>query len=68
MPAIAPLEEGDTRPWRYESRSHGTGVRLQKPGSRRNRGIGLRNIRPAVQTRYMSICSVTTSRPSKSWW
>jgi hypothetical protein len=33
--------------------------RLQKRGSSRNRGIGLRKIRPVVQTRCISICSVT---------
>lgn len=41
----------------------------QNSGTRRNRGIGLKNIRPGVQTRCRSIRSVMKiSRPSKSWW
>jgi hypothetical protein len=41
---------------------------IWKHGSSSKRGIGLRNIPRVVQTRCMSIRSVTeTSRPSRSW-
>jgi hypothetical protein len=41
----------------------------QKRAFCRNRGMGLRNIRPVAQTRCMSIRSVTTmSQPRASWW